>query len=167
MKKLIAIAAIVIASVTTAQVKAQTSASFKKEITKFVDSTLKATNSNLTKVERFDCKKYVMVKKFGAQENTYDTTKAHFNRITAFYKDDAQKVAINPETLPIDLVKGECKSDILSAINKNIQDGYDAYDFEVVEINGSCFLVFALGYVNPVDTQEEIDQIRGRVLGKQ
>ena len=163
MKKLISIAAIVIAFVTTAQ--AQTSASFKREITKFVDSTLKSTNPNLAKIERFDCKKYVMVKKFGAQENSYDTTKAHFNRITAFYRDAAQKVAINPETLPMDFVKGECKSDIIEAINRNIQDGYDAYDFEVVEINGSCFLVFALGYVNPVDTQEEIDQIRGRVLG--
>ena len=64
---------------------------------------------------------------------------------------------INPETLPINLAKGECKEAIIRTINKNIQEGYDAYDFEVVEINGSCFLVFAFGYVNPIDTKEELD----------
>ena len=87
MKKLIAIAAIIIASVTTAQVKAQTSASFKKEIAQFVDSTFKAEYPNLVKTERFDCKEHVMVNKFGAKESGYDTTKAHFNKIKTFYAD--------------------------------------------------------------------------------
>ena len=157
MKKLISIAAIVIALVTTAQVQAQTSTSFKKEIAKFVDSTFKAEYPNLVKTERFDCKEHVMVNKFGAKESGYDTTKAHFSKIKAWYKDKDLTKTINPETLPIDFVKDECREAIIRTINKNIQEGYDAYDFEVVEINGSCFLVFALGYVNPIDTKEELD----------
>ena len=157
MKKIISIAAIVIALVTTAQAQAQTSASFKKEISQFVDSTFKAEYPNLVKTERFDCKEHVMVNKFGAKESGYDTTKAHFSKIKAWYKDKDLTKTINPETLPIDFVKDECREAIIRTINKNIQEGYDAYDFEVVEINGSCFLVFALGYVNPIDTKEELD----------
>jgi len=54
MKKLIAIAAIIIASVTTTQVNAQSKeTAFEKELIKFVDSTVNASGKNLTKLDRF------------------------------------------------------------------------------------------------------------------
>jgi hypothetical protein len=167
MKKLIAIAVTVITVLTTAQVQAQTSASFKKQITEFADSTIKAANPGLTKTERFDCKQYVMVKKFGAQDGEYDITKAHFNNIIEFCKDEEKKEQYDIEKLPADFVKELCKNEILAKIEKNKNDGYDAYDFEVVEVNGKVFLVLALGFVNPIDTQEEIDEMKKNILGEE
>ena len=39
---------------------------------------------------------------------------------------------------------------------KNIEANFDSYYFTIVNINKSYFLVFAMGYIDPIDNNERM-----------
>ena len=163
MKKLIAIAAIIIASVTTAQVNAQSKeTAFEKELVKFVDSTVKASGKNLTKLDRFKdgCYTHVKVKKFGEADTPYSRAKAHSHNIFSYTKDSEGNGNINPEKYGIELVEETYASRISKILNNpaNAEANYDSYYFTIVTIKGSYYLVFAMGYIDPIDTDAKMNE---------
>ena len=163
MKKLIAIAAIIIASVTTAQVNAQSKeTAFEKELVKFVDSTVKASGKNLTKLDRFKdgCYTHVKVKKFGEADTPYSRSKAHSHNIFSYTEDSEGNGNINPEKYGIKLVEETYASRISKILNNpaNAEANYDSYYFTIVTIKGSYYLVFAMGYIDPIDTDAKMNE---------
>jgi hypothetical protein len=163
MKKLIAIAAIIIASVTTAQVNAQSKeTAFEKELIKFVDSTVNASGKNLTKLDRFKdgCYTHVKVKKFGEADTPYSRAKAHSHNITSYTADSEGNGNINPEKYGIEFVEKTYASRISKILNDpaNAEANYDSYYFTIVTIKGSYYLVFAMGYIDPVDTDAKMNE---------
>ncbi len=162
MKKLIAITVLIIASVTTAQVNAQSKeTAFEKELIKFVDSTVSASGKNLTKLDRFKegCYTHVKVKKFGEADTPYSRSKAPSHNIFSYTADSEGNGNINPEKYGIELVEKTYASRISKILNDpaNIEAGYDSYYFTIVTIKGSYYLVFAMGYLDPVDTDERMN----------
>jgi hypothetical protein len=162
MKKLIAITVLIIASVTTAQVNAQSKeTAFEKELIKFVDSTVSASGKNLTKLDRFKegCYTHVKVKKFGEADTPYSRSKAPSHNIFSYTADSEGNGNINPEKYGIELVEKTYASRISKILNDpaNIEAGYDSYYFTIINIKGSYYLVFAMGYLDPVDTDERMN----------
>ena len=162
MKKLIAIAVLIIASVTTAQVNAQSKeTAFEKELIKFVDSTVSASGKNLTKLDRFKegCYTHVKVKKFGEADTPYSRSKAPSHNIFSYTADSEGNGNINPEKYGIELVEKTYAPRISKILNDpaNIEAGYDSYYFTIINIKGSYYLVFAMGYLDPVDTDERMN----------
>ena len=158
MKKLIAIAAIIIASVTTAQVNAQSKeTAFEKELVKFVDRTVNASGKNLTKLDRFKdgCYTHVKVKKFGEADTPYNRTKPH-----GIYILNSNIPYINPAEFPLELNRKAYAEQINKVLNKpiNTEANYDAYYFTIVNIKGYSYLVFAMGYVDPIDTDAKMNE---------
>lgn len=162
MKKLIAITVLIIASVTTAQVNAQSKeTAFEKELIKFVDSTVSASGKNLTKLDRFKegCYTHVKVKKFGEADTPYSRSKAPSHNIFSYTADSEGNGNINPEKYGIGLVEKTYAPRISKILNDpaNIEAGYDSYYFTIINIKGSYYLVFAMGYLDPVDTDERMN----------
>lgn len=160
MKKLIAIAVLVYGTLTTVQVNAQSKeTAFEKELIKFVDSTVSASGKNLTKLDRFKegCYTHVKVKKFGEADTPYSRSKAHSHNITS-YSDKEDSGNVNPEKYGIELTKQmyAVKIDKILSNPINLEANYDAYYFTIVEIKGCYYLVFAMGYLDPIDTDERL-----------
>jgi hypothetical protein len=170
MKKLIAIAILIIASVTTAQVNAQSKeTAFEKELVKFVDSTVNASGKNLTKLDRFKegCYTHVKVKKFGEADTPYSRSKAPSHNIFSYTADSEGNGNINPEKYGIELVETTYASRITKILNDptNVEANYDSYYFTIVTIKGSYYLVFAMGYLDPVDTDAKMNEEFNRTMG--
>ena len=160
MKKLILIAVLVYGTLTSAQVNAQSKeTAFEKELIKFVDSIVSASGKNLTKLDRFKegCYTHVKVEKFGETDTPYSRSKAHLHNITS-YTDTDGNGNINPEKYGIEFVKEMYALTINKILNdpEDLQANFDAYYFTIVEIKGFYYLVFAMGYVDPIDTDERM-----------
>jgi hypothetical protein len=41
---------------------------------------------------------------------------------------------------------------------KNIESNFDSYYFTIVNVNKSYFLVFAMGYIDPIDSNERMTE---------
>ena len=170
MKKLIAIAVLVIASVTPAQVNAQsTETVFKDELVRFVDSTVNASGKNLTKLDRFNegCYTNVKVKKFGEADTPYSRNKAHSHNITSYTNKEGNG-NVNPEKYCIELTKQMYAVKIDKILNNpiNLEANYDAYYFTIVEVKGCYYLVFAMGYLDPIDTDERLIKEFNDAMGR-
>lgn len=157
MKKLIAITVLIIASVTTAQVNAQSKeTAFEKELIKFVDSTVSASGKNLTKLDRFKegCYTHVKVKKFGEADTPYSRSKPH-----GIYILNADVPYIDPAEFPLELNRKAYSAQIKNVLDKpiNTEANYDAYYFTIVKIKGYSYLVFAMGYLDPIDSDERMN----------
>ena len=162
MKKLIAIAVLVYGTLTTVQVNAQSKeTAFEKELIKFVDSTVSASGKNLTKLDRFKegCYTHVKVKKFGEADTPYSRSKAPSHNIFSYTADNEGNGNINPEKYGIELVEKTYAPRILKILNDpiNTEANYDAYYFTIVNIKGYSYLVFAMGYLDPIDTDERMN----------
>jgi hypothetical protein len=42
---------------------------------------------------------------------------------------------------------------------KNLEANFDSYYFTIVNVNKSYFLVFALGYIDPIDSDNRITEL--------
>ena len=131
MKKLIAIAAIVIASVTTAQVKAQTPV---EKIANSIDTFMKAQHPEYAKIERYQV---ADVNKAGEPIFRGEIPLAF--QVVAFpsgfpldYKDNADKVY------------AQISKDIDSGVNTDY--GYDLYSFSVIEKDGAKYFIMIQDY---------------------
>jgi hypothetical protein len=161
MKNLILIAVLVYGTLTSAQVKGQsTGTTFKDELTRFVDSTVNASGKGLKKLDRFEagCYSHVKEKKFGEPVAPYTRSVAHSHNITS-YTDKDGNGNINPEKYGIKLTKEIYESKINKILNdpNNVEANYDSYYFTIVNIKGSYYLVFAMGYLDPVDSDEKLN----------
>jgi hypothetical protein len=47
----------------------------------------------------------------------------------------------------------------------NVEANYDSYYFTIVTIKGSYYLVFAMGYIDPVDTDAKMNEEFNRTMG--
>jgi len=131
MKKLIAIAAIVIASVTTAQVKAQPAS---ERISISIDTFMKAQHSEYAKIERYQISG---ITKDG--EPIFNGQIPLAFQVVAFppefpleYKDNAEKVY------------NQFVRDINSEVNSDY--GYDLYSFTVIENEGAKYFILIQDY---------------------
>lgn len=146
MKKLIAIAAIIIASVTTAQVKAQTPV---EKICNSIDTFMKAQHPEYAKIERY---KVVDV--------TTDGEPIFKSEIPLAFQ-----VVPFPSDFPLDYENNDEKilkkftSDLNGDINKEYL--YDLYSFTVIEKNGFKYFIMIQDYkVRP--TEESVKKEMGR-----
>jgi hypothetical protein len=131
MKKLIAIAAIIIASVTTAQVKAQTPV---EKISNSIDTFMKAQHPGYAKIERYQV---ADVNKAG--EPIFNGEIPLAFQVVAFpsefpldYKDNADKIY------------SQISKDIDSGVNTDY--GYDLYSFSVIEKDGAKYFIMIQDY---------------------
>jgi hypothetical protein len=131
MKKLIAIAAIIIASVTTAQVKAQTPV---EKISSSIDTFMKAQHSEYAKIERYQVSD---VTKDGDPIFSGETPLAFQvikfpSEFSLEYKDNADKIY------------SQFSKDINSEVNADYD--YDLYSFTVIEKEGSKYFILIQDY---------------------
>ena len=131
MKKLIAIAAIIIASVTTAQVKAQTPV---EKISNSIDTFMKSQHPEYAKIERYQV---ADVNKAG--EPIFNGEIPLAFQVVAFpsefpldYKDNADKIY------------AQISKDIDSGVNTDY--GYDLYSFSVIEKDGAKYFIMIQDY---------------------
>ena len=131
MKKLIAIAAIIIASVTTAQVKAQTPV---EKISNSIDTFMKSQHPEYAKIERYQV---ADVNKAG--EPIFNGEIPLAFQVVAFpsefpldYKDNADKIY------------AQISKDIDSGVNADY--GYDLYSFSVIEKDGAKYFIMIQDY---------------------
>lgn len=167
MKNLKLTALLIIGLVGTANVKAQVSQGFQKELSSFVDSVVKSVNPDLEKTEKFDCKSHVLTKRFGYPEAPYSENKAFLYKVTAYGKDSKGTEAKNPEIYGLDVIKNLYLGSVKKCLMENQEEKFDSYDFEVVQIDQSYFLVMALGYKNPIDTKEELEDAFKKAMAQE
>ena len=160
MKKLLLLVFLIVISNIIAQTKSISAESpFEKELVKYVDSIVTTKGKNLKKLERFKegCYSEVKETKFGEPATPYSRSKAHSHNVS-YYTDKDGKTNINPEELGIESIKKMYSIQINKIINnpKNIEANFDSYYFTIVNINKSYFLVFAMGYIDPIDSNERM-----------
>jgi len=102
----------------------------------------------------------VKVKKFGEADTPYSRAKAHSHNITSYTGDSEGNGNINPEKYGIEFVEKTYASRISKILNDpaNAEANYDSYYFTIVTIKGSYYLVFAMGYLDPVDTDAKMNE---------
>lgn len=134
---------------------------FEKELVKYVDSIVAASGKNLKKLDRFKegCYSHVKETKFGELETPYSRAKAHSHNVS-FYTDKDGKTNVNPEEFGIESIKKMYSIQIDKILNnpKNIESNFDSYYFTIVNVNKSYFLVFAMGYIDPIDSNERMTE---------
>jgi hypothetical protein len=162
MKKFLLLVFLIVISNTIAKTKSiSTETPFEKELAKYVDSIVTTKGKNLKKIDRFNegCYSHVKETKFGETATTYSRTKAHSHNVS-YYNDKDEKTNINPEELGIESIKKMYSIQIDKILNnpKNIESNFDSYYFTIVNVNNSYFLVFALGYFDPIDSTERMQE---------
>lgn len=162
MKKLLLLVFLIVISNTIAQTKniaAETP--FEKELVKYVDSIVTTSGKNLKKLDQFKggCYSHIKETKFGEPATPYSRTKAHSHNVS-YYTDKDGKTNVNPEEFRIESIKKMYSIQIDKIINnpKNIESNFDSYYFTIVNINKSYFLVFAMGYIDPIDSNERMTE---------
>jgi len=145
MKKLIAIAAIVIASVTTAQVKAQTA---EERIIVSIDTFMKAQHPEYAKIERY---KVLGINNAGEPIFSGEIPLAfQAVKIPADlpleYKDNAEKLY------------GQFTKDINSDVNKDYE--YDLYSFSVFEKDSFKYFILIQDY----QVRPTLESVRKQML---
>lgn len=160
MKKLL----LILFFIFTSNIKAQTKdvlikTPFEKELVKFVDSIVCVSGNNLKKLDRFNegCYSHVKETKFGEPATPYSRFKAHSHNVS-YYTDKDGTTNVNPEEFGIESIKKMYSIQIDKIVNnpKNIESNFDSYYFTIVNINKSYFLVFAMGYIDPIDSNERM-----------
>ena len=160
MKKLLLLVFLIVISNAIAQTKSISAESpFEKELVKYVDSIVATSGKNLKKLDRFKegCYSHVKETKFGESAAPYSRSKAHSHNVS-FYTDKDGKTNLNPEELGIESIKKMYSIQIDKIVTnpKNIESNFDSYYFTIVNVNKSYFLVFAMGYIDPIDSSERI-----------
>ncbi len=162
MKNLHLLVFLIVISNTIAQTKiTATETPFEKELVKYVDSIVAASGKNLKKLDRFKegCNSHIKETKFGEPATPYSRSKAHSHNVS-YYTDKDGKTNVNPEEFGIESIKKMYSIQIDKILNnpKNIESNFDSYYFTIVNINKSYFLVFALGYIDPIDSNERMSK---------
>jgi len=163
MKKLLLLVFLIVISNTIAQTKnIATETPFEKELVKHIDSIVAASGKNLKKLDRFKegCYSHVKETKFGEPATPYSRSKAHSHNVS-FYTDKDGKTNVNPEELGVESIKKMYSIQIDKIVNnpKNIESNFDSYYFTIVNINKLYFLVFAMGYIDPIDSDNRITEL--------
>ena len=135
---------------------AQISKSFDENLNNYVDSLVKAIEPNLIRENRFDCKSHVLSTKFSFKEIPYSRDIAYFYSVVTFGQDSSGKEFRNPEYYGLSFIKQIYSETITGSIKANKDDLFDCYDFEIVQVNGSYFLVFAMSYLKPLDNIKDL-----------
>ena len=162
MIKLLLLVFLIVKSNTIAQIKnISTETPFEKELVKYVDSIVTNSGKNLKKLERYKegCYSHVKETKFGESAAPYSRSKAHSHNVS-FYTDKDGKTNVNPEELGIESIKKMYSIQIDKIVTnpKNIESNFDSYYFTIVNVNKSYFLVFAMGYIDPIDSTERMQE---------
>ena len=162
MKKLLLLVFLIVISNTIAQTKdISTETPFEKELVKYVDSIVAASGKNLKKLDRFKegCYSHIKETKFGETVTPYSRFKAHSHNVS-YYTDKDGKTNSNPEEFGIESIKKMYSKQIAKILNnpKNIESNFDSYYFTIVNVNKSYFLVFAMGYIDPIDSDERMTE---------
>jgi len=163
MKKLLLLVFLIVISNTIAQTKnIATETPFEKELVKHIDSIVAASGKNLKKLDRFKegCYSHVKETKFGEPATPYSRSKAHSHNVS-YYTDKDGITNSNPEELGIESIKKMYSIQIDKIVNnpKNIESNFDSYYFTIVNINKLYFLVFAMGYIDPIDSDNRITEL--------
>jgi hypothetical protein len=179
MKKLIAIAAIVIASVTTAQVKAQTPI---EKICNSIDTFMKAQHPEYAKIERYKVLEIklnkVVTKSEDGKIDTLLNPEAVFEKgkeplgvnvegpfvtLEEYYNDKFSSYLM-PYVAPVDYHNNSDKlylkfvGDIDSEKNKDY--GYDLYSFSVIEKDGAKYFILIQDY----QVRPTLESVRKQML---
>jgi hypothetical protein len=105
------------------------------------------------------CYSHVKETKFGEAATPYSRSKAHSHNVS-FYTDKDGKTNVNLEEFGIESIKKMYSIQIDKILNnpKNIESNFDSYYFTIVNVNKSYFLVFAMGYIDPIDSNERMTE---------
>jgi uncharacterized protein YxeA len=162
MKKLLLLVFLIVISNTIAKTKnISAETPFEKELVKYVDSIVTTSRKKIKKLDRFKegCYSHVKETKFGEAATPYSRSKAHSHNVS-FYTDKDGKTNVNLEEFGIESIKKMYSIQIDKILNnpKNIESNFDSYYFTIVNVNKSYFLVFAMGYIDPIDSNERMTE---------
>lgn len=141
-----------------AQISSSNPHSFKSDLIEFVDEIVCHNAPKLVKNINFleGMRAHVLETKYQNEPIQFSNKKAHYHQITYYGGDKEFTELFSVESLGMTFIKETYSAVILNTLNHNFEDDsdYDAYCFDIININNTDYLVFSMGYQNALEKSE-------------
>lgn len=126
--------------------------SFRSDLNDFVDVIVSQNAPKLSKNILFleGMKSHVLEKNYQSEPMQFSNKKAHYHQITTYGKNENFTEIFSIESLGLEFIKETYTPILLKILNDYLVDfsEYDAYYFDIINVNDTDYLVFSLGYRN-------------------